>query len=199
MTKSIDDILAVASDPAHAREATAKILLREDLRAVHAELERDLLAELDKFKDDITKPEHVQELAAEVQALEAEMADSEVEFRFRAVSYVEWMRLIAAHPPTPQQLRDNKQLDHNPDTFQPAALAASCVDPPMTVEQAVEMRDVLHFDQYTVLWGTCAMVNRGGDARPKSKLAGLVLRRNGESGTTAANTESHDPSSLDGS
>jgi hypothetical protein len=39
MTLSIDEILAVAADPAHQREATAKILFRQDLVLRHAELD----------------------------------------------------------------------------------------------------------------------------------------------------------------
>ncbi len=196
---SIDDILAAAADPSHGREAVARILLRQDLRARHAELDAELSKEMAEYDADITKPEHVHDLAARVAAVEDEMAAAEIVFRFRAMRYVDWMQLIAAHPPTKQQRTENQYLDHNPDTFQPEALAASCVDPVMSVEQAVAMRDALPFDLYTVLWGTCASVSRGGDALPKSRVAGLILRRNGTSGTIAAPEESLAASSLDAS
>jgi hypothetical protein len=182
---SIDDILAVASDPAHRREATVRILLREDLRNQHAGLNAELHRKSEEFVDDVLKPEAVQELAHRVKALEDEIAAVEVEFRFRALPYRDWMALIAKHPPTDEQLKGNRRLDHNPDTFRPAAIAASCVDPEMTLEQASQLRDVLAFDTFLTLWATCHTVNTGGDLG-KSMLAGLILRQNGASATTPA-------------
>jgi hypothetical protein len=197
MTLSIDEILAVAADPAHQREATAKILFRQDLVLRHAELDAELAAMREQFADQVLAPEAVHTKAAEVKALEDEMEAARVEFRFRALPYREWLDLLAKHPPTKEQVKARLGVDHNPETFPAAAIAASCVEPAMSEDQAHELERVLPLDQFSLLWGTCAIVNRGGDGLPKSQLAGMILRRNGASATTAASEASPVVSSSD--
>lgn len=56
---------------------------------------------------------------------------------FRAVGAKEWDRLISKNPPTTEQKADGQAF--NPDTFGPALLAASSVDPDLTVKQWSEI------------------------------------------------------------
>lgn len=194
---SIKDILAVASDPTNHREATARILLDQTLANRHAELKSELERRAAEFVDNILKPAAVQELAKQVTAVEDEIRAAEIEFRFRGIPYRDWMTLIAAHPPTAAQQKVSRNADHNPDTFEPAAIAASCVDPEMTPEDAAQIRELLPFDSYTLLWTTCLTVNRGDGGPKVSPLASLILRRNGASSPPATTTPSQDPSSSD--
>jgi hypothetical protein len=61
----------------------------------------------------------------------------EVSLSFRGIPAHQYDRLIAAHPPRPS---DKKQgYGYNPDKFGPAILAATCIDPEMTVEDATEI------------------------------------------------------------
>jgi hypothetical protein len=195
VTTSIEDILAVASDDSHRREATARVLLQQDLASRHAELEAELEAALAEFADQMDRPAHVRELAEQVQAVEAEIEAALIEFRFRAVSFREWADLLAKHPPTKKQREANPYVDHNPDTFPAVAVAAACVEPEMTAEQAGQLAAALPQDQWLLLWGTCAMVCRGDGAPKVSKAAGLILRSSGASARRATTTESDDPSS----
>jgi hypothetical protein len=189
----IDEILAVVADPAHKREATARILLHNHLLVEHREAEAALVAALEEHDDEVVKPDYVFELAEKVKALEQLIDQERRPFRFVALPYRDWLKLIAKHPPTPAQVA--KKLDHNEDTLPAAAIAASCADPEMTEEQAARLIDALPLDQYQLLWGTCTQVNRGGGVDPKSELAGLILRSSGRSATTAANGVYHGPSS----
>lgn len=54
--------------------------------------------------------------------------------RYRALSSKEFDDLVAAHPPTPKQQRDG--MAYNPDTFGPALVAAVCIDPILSVDDA---------------------------------------------------------------
>lgn len=191
----ITEILAVASDPSNHREATVRILLDERLRNRHRELLAELEQAVAEYADNILKPQHVQDLGRKVNEAANAVHEAELEFRFRAMPGRKWLDLVAQHPLTAQQRKDGATGGWNPDTFEPAALAASCVDPEMTVEQAAEMRSMLLFDTYLTLWKTCLEVN-GGDGGPKaSPLASVILRRSGPSSPLVTTTESPDPSS----
>lgn len=184
----IKDVLAVVSQSGNRRRATARICLRQDLVGQHIEKDAELQRLTEQFAEGILKPKAVQELAQQVRDLEAEIEANTVEFVFESKPERDWTSLVAAHPPTKKQLEANRNADHNPDTFRPAAIAATCVDPAMTVEDAAQMRDLLHPASFDHLWQTCRVLHLGGD-NPKSTLAGLILRRNGASGTTAVPEE----------
>jgi hypothetical protein len=180
----IKDVLAVVSQSGNRRRATARICLRQDLVGQHIEKDAELQRLTQEFGEGVLKPQTIRDLATEITALEAEIETNTVEFVFESRQDREWTQLVAAHPPTKKQLDANKNADHNPDKFRPAAIAAACVDPAMTVDDATQMRELLHPASFEHLWQTCRMLHLGGD-NPKSMLAGLILRRNGASGTTA--------------
>jgi hypothetical protein len=182
MPDSIDDILATTENPAYVRVATARVLLRQDLAARHEELDAQLTAamEADGRLTGIGDAPQSPAVAEQVRALEAEMESLTVPFRFRALSKRVWSDLIAQHPPTKDQTRAHPQLDHNPETFPVAAVAASCIDPAMTLEQAQRLETSLNQSQWGRLWAACLDANVGVDA-PKSVAAGMLRRLNGAS------------------
>lgn len=61
----------------------------------------------------------------------------EVSLSFRGISSQRYDRLIAAHPP--RNADKKKGYAYNPDTFGPAIVAATCVDPEMTLDDAKEI------------------------------------------------------------
>jgi hypothetical protein len=66
--------------------------------------------------------------------------------RLRAVSRGGWMRLIREHPPTDDQNKEsekqgNGQLELNPETFWPAAVAACMVEPVGDVDRVTDLFD----------------------------------------------------------
>lgn len=70
---------------------------------------------------------HVAELEKQVQAKTRR-------FTFEAIGKRNWRKLMAEHPPTEDAL--DKRAGYNVETFVPAALAATCTDPGLTLEQA---------------------------------------------------------------
>jgi hypothetical protein len=192
---SIDDILAQAENPEFVRVSTARVLLRQDLHAEHQRLENELAAAVDRNRGDTTiGGEDTTAIVDQLRAVEAEVEDAKVEFRFKAIGRRAWLDLLAKHPPTREQLRARSTLDFNPDTFPTAAIAASCVEPEMTVDQVERLERALNSAQFEVLWGACISCNMEGVADPKSALAVLIAGStppvNGQSGTIAANTAS---------
>jgi hypothetical protein len=191
---TFDEIRAAAAAP---RELVARVLLRHDLSELHAERDAELQALIAERGDEIGNPE-VRAKAAEVLALEAEIDESLVAFRFRALSARDWRVLMAAHPPTKQQKTANEQATLNEDSFWPAAVAACLVDPALTPEQVLELEaSVLTSDQWDALKATCLTVNRAGDTAGKSWAAGLIHRTSGASVRRPTTTESPSPSSSD--
>ena len=185
MTTAIEDILAKTEDETHRRVVTVEILVDQELHAEHAELDAELEHLAESGTESIGTP-RAREIAARLVEIEQETRDRRVSFRFRALSRKQWMDLLAAHPPTKKQLDEDARLrgmraglDFNPATFPVAVIAACCVDPEMTVDDAKRLEDSLHFVQFETLWGAALECNTGGMAAPKSLAAGLILQRSG--------------------
>lgn len=161
--------------------AEARICTRFDLLDQHARLEQDLATATTDAKR--------RTLARKVVKLEAEIEAVEKVFTFADIGG-QWLDLIGKHPPTKDQLVADKNLDHNPETFPIAAVAASSSQPKLTDDQVKKLRGKLQFVQWQKLWAATLEANLGLALAPKSLLAGAVLRRNGGSGTTPAPEES---------
>lgn len=63
-----------------------------------------------------------------------QIGDEVLTLLFKAVSAKEYDNLLSEHPPTPKQKLEG--LSYNPDTFSPALIAAVCVDPDLTEDEA---------------------------------------------------------------
>lgn len=197
MTQTIEEILASSDDPAFVRVEVARIpRIPQALREEHAAKDARL-RELRAKRDTVDISDEQRELADRVIELEAQMEAAVVEFRFKGIGHRAWQDLVRDHPPTKEQLGRNKDLDMNPETFPHAAIAASCIDPVMTVAQVNELEQMPWVDvaAWMALWTTCLRANVGQSV-PKSTAAGLILRRNGASEPRLTNSESPDPSSL---
>lgn len=193
---SIDDFLSAAKDPAFVRVATARILPPDKVPLLRRFVE--LEADLDRAAIDDTKLNRepmMPVIAEQLAELSDEIEASKQEFRFRCVGFTEWQKLTSRHPPTKEQRKVNQMADHNPETFQPAAIAASCMAPEMTVEQALGLRDVLTVEQWAELWLACREANMGGGDSPKSMTAGAILQAKERFATMRASGESLDLSS----
>jgi len=159
------------------RTVPAAVCNRNDLFDEHTAAQAALSAASD--------PSDIQAAAELVAELEAKIEAATRTFTFRSVSTLEWADLIAKHPPTDEQLRSDPLADHNAETFPPAAVAATSADG-LTVPQAETMRRKLRHAEWLKVWGAVLSANLGVLETPKSLLAGVVLRRNGGSGTTSA-------------
>lgn len=169
---TIDDLLAEVS----ARERTVKLLLRQEMLAEHARLDAELIDVLTTDQNENRDPLGPA-LAERLVAFEAEIEAAKRSFRFRAVGKRAWADLLKEHPPTKDQRAANGRLDHNPETFPIAAIAASCVEPVLSVDDVAKLEAVLNLAQFDVLWGGCLDANVGGGTdNPKSIAAGPIAR-----------------------
>jgi hypothetical protein len=101
-----------------------------------------------------------------MEELRAEMAEAMVEFRFRALSPKAWSDLLAEHPGRrPEEL-------FNPETLEPAAIAACSLSPVMTVEEYGELAEMLTHGQQEALANAVWVLNTEATTRvPFSLLA----------------------------
>jgi hypothetical protein len=157
------------------RVVEATIVVRYDLLDEHQRLELKLAEAGDT--------QERRRLAEQVVALEGEIAAEAKVFTFHDIGG-RWMALIGEHPPTKAQVEDDANLDHNPETFPPAAIAESSSDPKLTVRQVERLRERLRLVEWQKLWAATLDANLGVVAAPKSLLAGAVLRLNGASANT---------------
>lgn len=171
-------------------EETVSICVRGDLVADKEWAEKRLVASRSRNPaPDIGDPEAVEQarLAEEVQRLEEECAAASVTFRFRGLSRRAHSDLVAAHPPTDEQQRELAELGlaatANSETFPPALVAASCIEPPgVTLAAATEAFEQWPGGTWSVLWRACLAANQGAaDPGPKSAIASAVLRGSAES------------------
>lgn len=168
---------------------TVRIPMRADLPDQIGRLE--LEARREKAVDDRENREPVAPgIARQIQDLEAELAASEEAFTFEALSRGTARELVAEHPATEDQQKEaaaeGRRLQWNPDTYPPALIAASCITPRLTVEDAVEIWDGWSDGQVAQLWSGCLSVNAGTvDVGPKSQIASDILTGSAPSSTTA--------------
>lgn len=175
------------------RRAEARILLDQTLGAEHERLDAELQAAV-KTSGSITDSPLA--AAEALQAFEADVADQEMVLVFESIGHGAWTDLIATHPPTREQLKANKGLDHNPETFPIAAVVASCVETRnpdgtgLDVETATFLFVDLEEAEWLKVWTACLDANLGASERPKSQAASVVLAMSERFSTTAPSEES---------
>jgi hypothetical protein len=107
-----------------------------------------------------------------------------------------WRDVVDQHPPTPEQAMMG--LGFNGDTLPPAGVAACCVSPAMTLEQATWMFENLALGQWRRLWNAVLDLNVAGEDGLGKSLSGTArLLLSARNSTTASPTESPGVSSLE--
>ena len=174
----IEGILAKAESDEYRRVVSARVPLIK--QAVLDERE-DLLERIgERFADDTLDGDELTERVAEI---DEEIVDSEVVFRFASIGYTAWQKVLGQHPPTRDQRLETPGLDHNPESFPFAVMAASCIDPVMDYEQVKRLcaSDAVNVRGYEAMWSACLAANVHG-ATPKVG-PGLTRRPRGRSGS----------------
>lgn len=193
---TIDDLLAQVS----AREKTVKILLDQQLVDEHARRDAELAREL-KLDEQENRDPVGPGLAERLVEFEAQIEAAKVEFRFRAIGKKAWEVLLAAHPPTRDQLKLTARLDNNPETFPQAAIAASCVEPALAADEwavlLAKLDEMGTTTQFDMLYMACLDANVGATDNPKSLVAPSIARVSAALEAMHVNTGSPDLSSLD--
>lgn len=101
---------------------------------------------------------------AERDAARAALDGSTVWLVFRAVGRKAYDQLVRDHPPTEEQLAEKRDPGTptpawNLDTFPVALIAASCVEPAMTVEEAQTIWDEWNGGEIADLWMAALRAN----------------------------------------
>ncbi len=178
-------------DSARRRERVLALPLRGDLIADHELAD----AELERLTKAPTKDEAAILAATDLVAdLEAQIAASTATLRFRALPRGGFQTLVAAHP-----ARTDREETWNWDTFVPALIAASLVDPEMTEAEVVEFLDVIAEGQRDELFDAAYEVNQAGTRIPFSERASAVIRWREQKSAQPASGESPPASSAAGS
>lgn len=152
---NIDDVIGAA----HLPEKTIPLTLRGDLQARWEELERRRQTAQDAEGDSLAGSGEARELAEEMDAIAAEMRESQVVFLFRGLGTRAYSDLLAAHRvPEDKRTDDTDGIDWQ--TWPAALIAASAVDPAMTVEQAEKLCEKITNGQWDELFATAFQVNR---------------------------------------
>lgn len=132
--------------------------------------DRNLIAEWDKASEELQEAkkgmlEPPKEMKKRVDELAVKVAKATREFVFQSIGNGPWRRLVAEHPPTKEQRRD-LSLDHDPETFLPAVMVATCVSPQLTLEQAEQILETQPLAVIDRLWAGILEANLiGGDEK----------------------------------
>jgi len=183
MPLSVDDFLNGYSGPVE----EVPICGRPDLIAEHAKVESEVAEHRGPGGSMAGAPA---DLLDRLAALEAEIDDTVLVFKLRGLSYGEWTTKQGEHPPKDESMR------YDPDTFEPAVIAACAVDPALTVDQATRLRDTLPPSEWQALTAAMYRLHGARSTAPKSLLLSVLRPLNGDSSDTPPSTESPEAGSL---
>lgn len=170
---------------------------------------RDLLAEFDRLvsQHEAASVPGMMHQDADVDALAARLVEvheqikqdrAEHTFKISKVPYEQWRTILEAHPPTDEQRERTPWIDHDPEAAAPALIAAACIEPSMTVEDAVHLRGFLPEGEWTNLYSAAMTANRTGVLVPKSVSSTVDQLAFELKSTLRAPTDSRSPSSAGG-
>jgi len=192
VTRSIDVFLGGYKPP----RRSVYVTQRADLLEEQGRLQKAVAVAI---RDDMSsnKGPTAPKLRSELSQIEDEIRESEFEFTFEALGSQEYTKLKAAHPPSAKDRKN--RLDFNSDTFPQRLIAACCVEPEISAEQAEQLLSTLTEGQVTKLWNCAIAVNVGADDAPKSVMPSAPADSSETSSSTADPEGSLAASSSDGS
>jgi hypothetical protein len=135
-----DKAMTMAQIKKKKRGVTAEVTIQLDgeiatalsrLRARHAEAQA--------YDKDHNVPETAPAIQEEIDQLIEEARDTEVVFVFKSIGAQPYDDLLAEPENQPTEAQRKDGADFNPETFPAALIAAACVDPEISLEDAREM------------------------------------------------------------
>ena len=168
------DILRAAKLP----ETTVPVCVRGDLAAEVEALDKQL-ASLNGQADRLVGNPEARQLAEKIEALRAEMVDSTISLRLRAMPHRDYAKLAGAHKPRKDEEVD-RLLGVNMETFPAALIRASIVDPELDDDTWNGLVDALTFEQWDTLTTAAWNLNRREVTVPFSATASRILQTSGE-------------------
>ena len=147
------------------RKAIVELILDDDLVLDHDRA----VDELRTARANGHKPAAVKAIEKRVAELEAAVRDATRTLHFQAMRGADYRELLKAHPPTDAQVAEFRKglpeelkylrPEYNDDTFPDALVAASCIDPRLTVEEVTQLRQKLNAGEWGALRLTAVSVN----------------------------------------
>lgn len=137
------------------------------------------------------------ELVDRLEQLQAEIDASVKVFKVQNQGWQAWADLQVMHPPTPEERATGLRVHR--ETFDPASVALAAVDPPLTIEQAEQLKAKVPPADWEALIGAVWRVHgRQATAGPKSLLLSALRPQSDESSDTPPSEGSlAEPSSGD--
>lgn len=157
-------------------ERTVPLCLRTDLLAQLQELQRDLAeAERREGPGASLGGGDTVELARQIEAVRAQMAEHTIVVRFRALPRRKWATFLAGHPP-----RDGDEADravgYNRDTFYDALVRRCLAGPDFDEDDWARLEEILNDAQWQSLVNAAWAVNARDVSVPFSPAASRILR-----------------------
>ncbi|MCX5601628.1 hypothetical protein OOK29_26100 [Streptomyces phaeochromogenes] len=161
----IADIIARATP----RERTVRICIRGDLAGRAEELQDQITQVSEDWEpEDLTDVHPARALAQEMKELREQVKASEVPFTLRYIGEKKYSDLVAAHP------SDDKNEAWG-ETFPAALIAASCVSPRMTEDQAHQLFEKVNQGEVKKLFDAAWDVHNASDIVPFSLAVSALL------------------------
>lgn len=166
MANSIEDILAEATP----RERTVKVCIRGDLAGRMEELQDELAqTSADWEPSDLADVHPARAIAEQMKELRDQIRAAERPFTLRYIGDKAYSDLMAAHP------AENDREAFNSETFARALVAASCVEPAMSEEQAIQLFEKINEGEIKKLFDAAWDVHNSSDIVPFSLAASAFL------------------------
>lgn len=147
-------------------EETVEILLDDSPTIALTEARDKLLEAEGTLHEDEKNPKLKKARDEAKRALDAAMAAQDAEIvtiKFRAIGRKRFDALLDEHPPTKEQEQKAKdaggEAGWNSDTFPPAVIAASAIEPELTIEQVMELYDDWNASEIQLLFLAAYKVN----------------------------------------
>lgn len=174
----VEEIIRKAKLP----ERTGTLYLAGDLVARWEDLDRQRV-EAAREDADAMEGGRAVELARQMEALRDEMLASGISWRMRALPRLKYAALLAEHPARRDEQGDwvpTDRLGYNADTYYPAIVRASWVEPVLSVAMLDQLLDeTITHRQFDELATAAHLVNRGKVDIPFSLAASASLRSSG--------------------
>lgn len=173
--KDLDALLSSAKLP----ESTVPLCLRGDLQAEWETLERKLAEAKQRGDRRLTGSAEETKLARQLRDLEAQMQDSTITLRLRALPRREFMKLVEKHPPRKDNQAD-RMVGIDQSSFYDALIGACIVEPELDEERLTRLLDALTDAQFNKLATTAWELNRSDVSVPFSRTASRITTSSDE-------------------
>ena len=181
---SLDEIMRLKTR----NTAACEINLNAQLAADMSSLNRQIMIEDRKDQRENRSPV-APGLRKQLEALEAEALESTVRFVFQDLGRKRFEDLYKSFPPTDEQKEEG--MAWNPDEFGPALMAASAIEPKMSLDEANEIYDNWASAEVGVLVTTALNANMGVNSIPLSG-SGIDSPQSSEQNLTSLLNEASD-------